>query len=177
MRRRFIYRREHTLPAMYKLLMHKYHRSSKKTKKQTKEKSKTHKQTSDHANKQTNKQRNKKTKKTNKRCRLFFWSDAMAGAIACGQTIQIKRQQASNHANQHKLMNLTCRNRPCSTNSKSHPRACGSGCVGVVRGVGGLIVYHLRAPQNIHWKKMYMGDSLISNLLSCLLEGRKEGEF
>ena len=48
-----------------------------------------------------------KTKITNKRCRLFFfWSDAMAGAIACGQTKQIKRQQASNHANQHKLMNF-----------------------------------------------------------------------
>ena len=43
--------------------------------------------------------------------------------------------------------------------------------LGVVRGVGGPIVYHLRAPRNIHWKKMHMGDSLISNLLSCLLEG------
>ena len=48
---------------------------------------------------------------------------------------------------------------------------------GVVRGVGGPIVYHLRVPQNIHWIKMHMGDSLPSNLLSCLLEGRKEGEF
>jgi len=48
---------------------------------------------------------------------------------------------------------------------------------GLVRGVGGPIVYHLRVPQNIHWKKMHMGDSLPSNLLSCLLEGRKEGEF
>ena len=41
----------------------------------------------------------------------------------------------------------------------------------------GLIVYHLRVPQHIHWKKMHMGDSLTSNLLSCLLEGRKEGGF
>ena len=79
------------------------HRSSKskETKKETKgKKNKTHKQTSDQTNKQTNKQRNKKTK-TNKQCRLFFfWPDAMAGAIACGQTKQIKRQQASNHNKQ-----------------------------------------------------------------------------
>ena len=31
---------------------------------------------------------------------VFFWFNAMAGAIACGQTKQIKRQ-ASNHANKH----------------------------------------------------------------------------
>ena len=33
-------------------------------------------------------------------CLFFFWFNAMAGAIACGQTKQIKRQ-ASNHANKH----------------------------------------------------------------------------
>ena len=95
------------------------HQKVKKLKKETKEKQKRH--TNKPETKQINKRTNKettKTKNTNKRCRLFFfWSDVMAGAIACGQTIQIKRQQASNHANPHKLMNFTCRNRPCSTNS------------------------------------------------------------
>ena len=40
------------------------------------------------------------------------------------------------------------------------------------RGVGGPIVYHLRVPQNIHLKKMHMGDTFLSNLLSCLSEPR-----
>jgi hypothetical protein len=36
-------------------------------------------------------------KKTNKQCRLFFfWSDAMPGAIACGQTKQIKNNKQGN---------------------------------------------------------------------------------
>ena len=43
--------------------------------------------------KQTSKRAHKETTKTNKLSRLFFsWSDAMAGAIACGQTKQIKKQ-------------------------------------------------------------------------------------
>ena len=46
---------------------------------------------------------------------VFFWSDAMAEAIAFGQMNQLKRQQASNHANQYKAMDSRCRNRPCST--------------------------------------------------------------
>ena len=56
---RFIYRRECTFPAIYELLMHEYHRSSKSKEinKETKEKSKTHKQTNEQTNKQTNKQR------------------------------------------------------------------------------------------------------------------------
>ena len=45
----------------------------------------------------------------------------MAWAIACGQTKQTKRKQASNHANQHKLMDFTCRNRPAPHISKSLP--------------------------------------------------------
>ena len=56
----------------------------------------TNKQTTKQINKRTNQETKKQ--KTNKQCRLFFWSDAMAGAIACGQTIQIKIQQASKQA-------------------------------------------------------------------------------
>ena len=121
-----------------------------------------------HTNKQkieqVSKRTNKGTKKTNKQCCLFFfWFDAMAGAIACGQTKQIKRQAsnhankyvarffwsdamaeaisfgqmkqlkrqlASNHANQYKVMDFRCRNRPCSTYfQKPSSRACGSGCL------------------------------------------------
>ena len=56
---------------------------------------KTHKQANDQTNKQTNKQRNKqKQRKQTSDVACFFWSDAMAGAIACGQTILMKRQQA-----------------------------------------------------------------------------------
>ncbi len=51
---------------------------------------------------------------------VFFWSDAMAGAIACGQTKQIKRQHASNHANQPKLMNFETG--PAPQNPKATPR-------------------------------------------------------
>ena len=40
------------------------------------------------------------------------------------------------------------------------------------RGVGGPIVYHLRVPQNIHLKKMHMGESLPSYLLFSLSEPR-----
>ena len=92
---------------------------AKKLKKKQRKKNKTHKQTSEQTNKQTNKQRNK----TNKQAvsPVFFWSDAMVGAIACGQTKQTKRKQASNHANQHKLMDFTCRNRPAPHISKSLP--------------------------------------------------------
>ena len=81
-----------------------------------------------HTNKRANKYTNEQTKKqqqqnkTNKQGRLFFvWSDAMVGAIACGQTKQIKRQRASNHANRHKLMKFTCRNRRCPTIPKAPP--------------------------------------------------------
>ena len=49
-----------------------------------------------------------------------YWSDAVAGAIACGQTKQIKRQHASNHANQHKLMNFETG--PAPQNPKATPR-------------------------------------------------------
>ena len=97
------------------------HRSSKskETKKETKEKRIRH--TNKQASKQINKQTNKETTKTNKQCRLFFfWSDAMAGAIACGQTKQIKREQASNHANQHKLMNFETG--PAPQTPKASPR-------------------------------------------------------
>ena len=89
------------------------------------EKNKTRKQTSEQTNKQKTNKETKQKKANNQTSNVacfFFRSDAMAGDIACGQTIQIKRQQASNHANQHKLINFTCRNRPCSTKSKSHPR-------------------------------------------------------
>ena len=68
------------------------HRSSKskETKKETKEKRTRH--TNKQAIKQISKRANKETTKTNKPSRLFFfWSDAMAGAIACGQTKQIKK--------------------------------------------------------------------------------------
>ena len=61
-----------------------------KTKKETKEKRTRH--TNKQAIKQISKRANKETTKTNKPSRLFFfWSDAMAGAIACGQTKQIKK--------------------------------------------------------------------------------------
>ena len=63
--------------------------------------------------KQVSKRTNKGTNKNKQAVSpVFFWSDAMAGAIACGQTKQTKRKQASNYANQHKLMDFTCRNRP-----------------------------------------------------------------
>ena len=95
------------------------HQKAKKLKKETKEKRIRH--TNKQASKQINKQTNKETTKTNKQCRLiFFWSDAMVGAIACGQTKQIKRQQASNHANQHKLMNFETG--PAPQNPKATPR-------------------------------------------------------
>ena len=70
------------------------HQKAKKLKKKRRGKNKTHKQARKQINKRTD-------KKTNRQCRLFFWSDAMAGAIACGQTKQTKRQQATKHANQH----------------------------------------------------------------------------
>ena len=69
------------------------HRLSK-----TKElKKKQRERTTRHTNKQAIKQINKRTnKETNKNKQagspVFFWSDAMVGAIACGQTKQIKRQ-------------------------------------------------------------------------------------
>ena len=86
------------------------HQKAKKLKKKQTKKNKTHKQTGEPTNKQMNKQRNEKNKQPNKQCRLFFcWSDAMAGAIACGQTKQMKRQQTNNHANRHTLMNLDTR--------------------------------------------------------------------
>ena len=86
-------------------------RKANKLKKETNEKRIIH--ANKQAIKQISKRTNKETKKTNKQRRLFFfWSDAMAGAIACGQTKQTKRKQASNHANQHQLMDFTCRNRP-----------------------------------------------------------------
>ena len=66
------------------------HQKAKKLKKKQRKKNKTHKQTSDQTNKQTNKQRNDKDKQAESP--VFFWSDAMAGAIACGQTKQIKKQ-------------------------------------------------------------------------------------
>ena len=54
-------------------------------------------QTNKQAIKQVSKRTNDGTKKTNKQCRLFFfWSDAMAGAIACGQTKQIKNNKQGN---------------------------------------------------------------------------------
>ena len=46
--------------------------------------------TNKQAIKQINKRTNKEMKKTKKQRRLFFRSDAMVGAIACGQTKQIK---------------------------------------------------------------------------------------
>ena len=55
-------------------------------------KNKTQKQTSDQTNKQTSKQRNNKDKQAES---PVFWSDAMAGAIACGQTKQIKKKTIS----------------------------------------------------------------------------------
>ena len=54
-------------------------------------------QTNKQAIKQVSKRTNKGTKQTNKQRRLFFfWSDAMAGAIACGQTKQIKNNKQGN---------------------------------------------------------------------------------
>ena len=79
--------------------MHEYHRSpkSKESKKETNEKNIRH--TNKQATKQINKRTNKETKKQRKQTSgvaCFFWSDAMAGAIACGQTKQIKTQQTNN---------------------------------------------------------------------------------
>ena len=55
---------------------------------------KNNKQGNKQAIKQISKRANKETTKTNKPSRLFFfWSDAMVGAIACGQTKQIKNNK------------------------------------------------------------------------------------
>ena len=81
------------------------HQKAKKLKNETKEKKIRH--TNKQETKQINKRTNKETtKQKNKQAMspVSFWSDAMVGAIACGQTKQIKRKQASNRANQHKLM-------------------------------------------------------------------------
>ena len=68
------------------------HQKATKLKKKNKgKKNKTHKQTSDQTNKQTSKQRNNKDKQAESPV-FFSWSDAMAGAIACGQTKQVKKQ-------------------------------------------------------------------------------------
>ena len=67
------------------------HQKAKKLKKKQRKKRIRH--TNKQAIKQLSKRANKETTKTNKPSRLFFfWSDAMAGAIACGQTKQIKKQ-------------------------------------------------------------------------------------
>ena len=75
-----------------------------KAKKLNGEKNKTHTQTSEQPTKQPKKQRNgHNNQPTNQQTSfVFVWSDVRVGAIACGQAIQIKRQHASNHANQHK---------------------------------------------------------------------------
>ena len=76
-----------------------------------------------HTNKRSNKYAHEQTKERKKQTSsvaCFFWFDAMVGAIACGQTKQIKRQQASNHANQHKLMNFETG--PAPQNPKATPR-------------------------------------------------------
>ena len=67
------------------------HQKAKKLKKEQRRRTR---HTNKQAIKQINKRTNKGTTKTNKPSRLFFffWSDAMVGAIACGQTKQIKRQ-------------------------------------------------------------------------------------
>ena len=61
-------------------------------------KQKDNKQASKHANQHwTLHVETKARRATNKQCRLFFfWSDAMVGAIACGQTKQINRQRERN---------------------------------------------------------------------------------
>ena len=97
------------------------HQKAKILKNKQRKKIKTHKQANDQTNKRTNKETNKNKENKQAMSPVFFWSDAMAGAIACGQTKQIKRQQASNHANQHKFMDFTCRNRPAPHISKSFP--------------------------------------------------------
>ena len=56
----------------------------------------------------------------------FFWSDAMAAAIACGRKKQVSKsnkqtkQRNNKKKNQPQLV-FIIRNRPCSTYSKSHP--------------------------------------------------------
>ena len=81
---------------------------------------------------------------------FFFWSDAMAEAIAFGQMNQLKRQQASNHANQYKAMDSRCRNRPCSTYfQKPSPRACGSGCLAWPISARGCVFYLKLSKDNI----------------------------
>ena len=86
---------------------------------------KTHKQTSD----QTNKQTNKETKKQSKQRRLFFWSDAMAGAIACGQTKQIKNNEQAITWTNTKSWTVHVETGLAPHISKSHPRTCGSDCL------------------------------------------------
>ena len=64
------------------------HQKAKKLKKETKEKRIRH--TNNQASKQINKRTNKETGNTNNQTinvACFCWSDAMAGAITCGQTI------------------------------------------------------------------------------------------
>ena len=64
------------------------HQKAKKLKKEQRRRTR---HTNKQAIKQINKRTDEETTKTNKPSRLFFfWSDAMAGAIACGQTKQIK---------------------------------------------------------------------------------------
>ena len=89
---------------------------------------KNNKQGNKQAIKQISKRANEETTKTNKPSRLFFfWSDAMVGAIACGQTKQIKtinkqsREPTQNHGLYMKIMDFTCRNRPAPHISKSLP--------------------------------------------------------
>ena len=115
---RFIYRRECTLPAMYKLLMHKYHRSSKnkETEKQTKGKKVRH------TNKQVTTQINKRT---NKETHIVFVLTTLPRCINCycrsiidhHRTKKLKNKQRKkvSHTNKHVTTQINKR-----TNKENH---------------------------------------------------------